>query len=419
LNADQLAFLLVSVFLAGLVGAANLVDRDRDERLRRGLLAVLVVINFLIVMTYGLLQVVMAYGPEPEDGDAIGKGQAWIALAGSVVLAALATALLSRSFRERIAGLFPSWKRAPGPSDVEEPVGDQAPAPGEFLTPQTGASAKPLFPQMLDYFTEDSVIVPRTAPDEQTERQPDTSAPPASGTRGFNPASYVHLVALLAAVYMLGTTLINFSIGGLEGIAETYEEEGISASELLINAFALLLVSVVGVGWGIRRNGAQVLRRLGLTMPTGEGLAVAVGVTIALFVFVAALSTIWINVVSEETYEEQTRASEALAESVNSVGMALLLATTAAVGEEIAFRGALQPVFGFWPTSIFFALTHAQYTLTPAWLIILGVALGFGWLRLRYNTTVAILAHFLYNFIPLAVTVSVPEEVGAWLLRLF
>jgi membrane protease YdiL (CAAX protease family) len=84
------------------------------------------------------------------------------------------------------------------------------------------------------------------------------------------------------------------------------------------------------------------------------------------------------------------------------MGLAFLLAATAAVGEEIAFRGALQPVLGFLPTAIIFAMTHIQYTLTPAWLIIFGVALAFGWIRKHYNTTVSILTHFLYNFIPLA-----------------
>ena len=76
-------------------------------------------------------------------------------------------------------------------------------------------------------------------------------------------------------------------------------------------------------------------------------------------------------------------------------------AASAAVGEEIAFRGALQPVIGFWPTAMVFALTHTQYTLTPAWIIILGVAIVFGWIRQRYNTSVAILTHFWYNLFQL------------------
>jgi uncharacterized protein len=66
------------------------------------------------------------------------------------------------------------------------------------------------------------------------------------------------------------------------------------------------------------------------------------------------------------------------------------------------FRGALQPVFGLWITSIFFALLHTQYTLTPASLTIVVVALGLGWLRRRYSTAASIVAHFVYNFVLLA-----------------
>ncbi|MBN2304887.1 MAG: CPBP family intramembrane metalloprotease [Anaerolineae bacterium] len=154
-------------------------------------------------------------------------------------------------------------------------------------------------------------------------------------------------------------------------------------------------------------------------MPSLGGIVSAVLLTIALIIFVAAASMVWMTMVSDETREDQTQASEALADSVNTLGLAFLLAATAAVGEEIAFRGALQPVFGFWPTAIIFALTHAQYTLTPAWLIIFGVAVGFGWIRQRYNTTVAILTHFLYNFALLSIALSVPEETGETILRLF
>ena len=45
------------------------------------------------------------------------------------------------------------------------------------------------------------------------------------------------------------------------------------------------------------------------------------------------------------------------------------------------------------------------------------MALAFGWIRLRYNTTVAIATHFLYNFIPLALSVSINEEAALLCLR--
>ena len=106
---------------------------------------------------------------------------------------------------------------------------------------------------------------------------------------------------------------------------------------------------------------------------------------IGLLILVSIVRATWQFLTPPETFEEQTRASDALAESVDTVWLALVLAGSAAISE-IAFRGALQPVFGFWATLIF-ALTHMQYAFTPAALIILGVALAFGWIRLRFNTT--------------------------------
>jgi membrane protease YdiL (CAAX protease family) len=84
---------------------------------------------------------------------------------------------------------------------------------------------------------------------------------------------------------------------------------------------------------------------------------------------------------------------------------AFWLALTAALSEEILFRGALQPVFGLPLTSVYFALVHMQYALTPAAVIIFVVALGLGWLRQRQSTSSAIIAHFVYNFVQLAVAI--------------
>jgi membrane protease YdiL (CAAX protease family) len=140
--------------------------------------------------------------------------------------------------------------------------------------------------------------------------------------------------------------------------------------------------------------------------------------TIVLFIFVSVIAAAWMGLVSKQTYEEQTKASDALSQSVTSLGLAFLLAATAAVGEEIAFRGALQPVLGLWPTALIFAFTHVQYTLTPAWLILLGVAVGFGWIRERYSTTVSMMTHFAYDFIPLAIGVSVSGQGLTWILHL-
>jgi membrane protease YdiL (CAAX protease family) len=113
------------------------------------------------------------------------------------------------------------------------------------------------------------------------------------------------------------------------------------------------------------------------------------------------LLVVWSLIAPPELISAQSAASEQIFLAFSgSLFTGFLLAITTAIGEEVLFRGALQPIFGMFWTSIFFALLHAQYTLTPAALIIFGVSLSFAWLRHRYDTPTAIAAHFVYNFIP-------------------
>jgi len=74
-----------------------------------------------------------------------------------------------------------------------------------------------------------------------------------------------------------------------------------------------------------------------------------------------------------------------------------VLAVTSSIGEELLFRGALQPWIGFWPTAILFGLLHGG--MTPrlwAWTVfalLAGVLLG--WLA---DFTGSLLAPFLCHF---------------------
>ena len=77
----------------------------------------------------------------------------------------------------------------------------------------------------------------------------------------------------------------------------------------------------------------------------------------------------------------------------------VLLAAAAGLGEELFFRGALQPIFGIVPTSLIFAISHVQYGLSPATLTVFLLSIVLGIIRKRSNTTVAILVHGGYNFI--------------------
>lgn len=220
--------------------------------------------------------------------------------------------------------------------------------------------------------------------------------------RRYRPESIVHTTAIVLALLAISFVLGNFIMaGGMEGLAAEFEESGSSFTELLGNVLMFVIVALLGVGLFIRRNITQTLRRLGLNTINPSLMMIGAGVGFMTFWIAWGLLFVWTLLASPESIAEQTAASEQLFLAYsNSLLAGFMLAITAAIGEEILFRGAIQPIFGIFWTSAFFVLLHSQYTLTPTALVIFGVAVVFGWLRYRFNTTTAIVAHFVYNFIP-------------------
>jgi uncharacterized protein len=221
---------------------------------------------------------------------------------------------------------------------------------------------------------------------------------------GFDPDSMVHMTALVCCLYLVANTTLDFVVlGGLAGLAQNFD--GITISDFWTQAAILIGFSIVGVGLGVRRRGGSVLQRLGLRAPTMVELTMALIMAFFLYGLAFIVGIIWQIVTPREVFEQQTILSQEIGNSVNTLTIGFMLAASAALGEEIAFRGALQPIFGLLPTTILFAAIHTQYVLTPASLLIFFVGLGFGWLRYRYNTTTSIVAHFLYDFMLVALSV--------------
>ncbi len=235
----------------------------------------------------------------------------------------------------------------------------------------------------------------------------------AGSTGGYRPASIVHNTAVVLVLLMLVLTIGSFVLGGgVSGFAQDLENTGISPFELLLIAMLQIAIAFLGVGLALRRTLSQSLERLGLTVPTPREFNFGISGGIGLFVIYIFFVVIWQSVTPPEQVIEQTEASQQLAEILSTPLLAFIASLSAAFGEEIFMRGALQPIFGLLPTSIFFALLHTQYLITPGLLLILIISLGFGWLRQRYNTTTAIIAHFVYNFVQLLLVVLITTSVG-------
>lgn len=229
----------------------------------------------------------------------------------------------------------------------------------------------------------------------------------------YNPESPMHMAALVLCLAFVGVNVTSFVLGGgLDGLAASLEESGVSLDQTAFMGLLWVVAALLGVGLGLRRSWAEVAQRLGLRRPTREDINLGILTGAGLFLGSIVMAAVWTALVPPEQLAEQTAASSQLANAINSLALVFVVSVSASIGEEIFFRGALQPVFGLVPTSLFFALSHAQYTLTPAALWIVVVSLVFGWLRQRTSTTSAIIAHFVYNFVPLLLGYLLGSRLG-------
>jgi hypothetical protein len=212
----------------------------------------------------------------------------------------------------------------------------------------------------------------------------------------IEPGSPVHTLALVFAGYLMGNTALTLSQGGLEGLAETVEPTSVTLFGIQQLLFAA--TGFLGVGMFIRRDWRETLKRLGIVRPTAGQLLQGVGWIIVLVVLQFVVGALWLISNPEQITALEDINSVLLAD-VDTAAEWLAFALLAGTGEEILFRGAIQPVFGLWFTSIFFAIVHVQYGFSIATLLIVFLAIILGIIRHRTNTTVAIFVHVGYDFV--------------------
>jgi hypothetical protein len=157
-----------------------------------------------------------------------------------------------------------------------------------------------------------------------------------------------------------------------------------------------LALALAGVGLFVRRDWTAARLRLGLTLPTLRHLALAAAGFGAAFALNAGTEWIerhWFHAL----WLHDTEMTKRIAASLPVWG-ALVLGTSAGVGEELVVRGALQPRLGIPLSALVFSLGHVQYSWYGMLTVgLLGLLLGV--IRSRSNTTTAILVHVAYDIV--------------------
>ena len=216
------------------------------------------------------------------------------------------------------------------------------------------------------------------------------------GRARFDASQLTHRLAALLLLALIALSLASPQPGSNFSL----DPASVLPRQAMMSALYVML-ALLGVGWLTRRSWPQVVNRLGLNLPTSRDWLAALTLGLLLYALSQAGVALWSSAVPPSLFELQSAAPRETFAAMNaSLPVGITLALAAAIGEEILFRGALQPIFGIGLASLAFALLHAQYLFTPAALILFAVSLGFGWLRAVRGTSAAIICHALYNLIP-------------------
>lgn len=211
----------------------------------------------------------------------------------------------------------------------------------------------------------------------------------------------VFLALWLFAVILANNAVSTLIFTQVPNVAELFPTGRLSPGTILLSEIPFLIIAVLGVGAGVRRNLRQTLSRLGYGPISVRQLGIvavfvvgALGLSFlanALFAFLQPDLYRTVGDLSNSLFNTQGLSP------VSAVFFALLLGLGAGLGEETLFRGAVQPVLGILPASLLFASMHIQYGPSVLLGFIFLLALGLGLLRRYINTTASFLAHASFN----------------------
>lgn len=200
----------------------------------------------------------------------------------------------------------------------------------------------------------------------------------------------VYLTAWTLLVMFIGS---NFALVTLESLAELELENPLAL--ILAQNATFTLAALLGVGWGVRRNWREVARRLGLHRPTLREIFVGAGMALVMLLCTAVVGGL-VALLFGEDLSSSANFNQQILSQLPGVWGILLMGLATGIGEELLYRGALQPVTGLWLTSFLFALSHIQY-LSPAIVVIFVLGVLLGWTRNRWGVNTAIWSHAVYN----------------------
>jgi membrane protease YdiL (CAAX protease family) len=218
------------------------------------------------------------------------------------------------------------------------------------------------------------------------------------GLRGLRPRVPISWLALALLLLSLAHNLAPTS--GSSSVADTVARPQ-TTTDLVTGQVPFVMLAVASVGPVVRRTGRETLERLGLLplRPLWWMLGILVGVVV-----VKGGTHVYdlVNLLTPaDCRAQQEKVFQHLAGPARHWYAQLAIGVAAGTGEELLFRGALQPRVGIVLASLLWASFHLQYTChglpSASNLYILLLGLVFGVLRKRFGLGTAIAAHIAYD----------------------
>jgi membrane protease YdiL (CAAX protease family) len=216
----------------------------------------------------------------------------------------------------------------------------------------------------------------------------------------FQPGNAMHWVAIVLMVGALGLLALGILVQLVILSDADLNSAGFNPVDLV---FGLLIMAVPPLVWvlafyrgGVRAWASRLF--LASHRPVVEiavGLGTAVAMVLALIPLGLLLEALGV--------EAENPVLDDLVSRLNW-GTIFLIAASAAIGEELLFRGFLQPRVGIVVTNILFGLVHLGYGVVLQ--VVVPLALGFVFSMLVVKTRSllpAIVAHFAFNFLVLSI----------------
>jgi membrane protease YdiL (CAAX protease family) len=235
----------------------------------------------------------------------------------------------------------------------------------------------------------------------------------------LNPEAFVHATALALVVGMTGIVLVTLLAQG-SLLALLDRSQGLRDGDSDVGRGLRLQVYMVAwwvpaaflaVAFPLKRNLCEARERLGLVWPTTRQVLAAVGLALLLVVVITGinfgLTKLWEALGWPRT--DTQAVSKVIHFAISPVG-ALVVGLTAGLGEELVFRGVLQPRLGVFFANLLFTAAHGfQYHFEAlTGLFLLGLILGL--IRKRSNTTTAAIVHGTYDGVLLLLASIVADQ---------